>query len=90
MPQEPLPLPLALPPAPLPPPAARRDLHDTPSALNAGLAVAAAVALLCTLLACLRLYNLCAAHRRRELERRAEQRFALAAAMSEETCEARL
>jgi hypothetical protein len=57
-----------------------------PNALNTGLAVAAVVAVLCTLLACLRLKDLCATYRRRERERRAEQRYALAAAMLDETC----
>jgi hypothetical protein len=61
-----------------------------PNGVNIAIVIGAAFAVLCLVVSCVRLQHLCAAYRRRELERRAEQRFALAAAMTDETCEGRL
>lgn len=73
-------------------PAYQAGLDDEapPNGVNIAIVVGAAFALLCLVVACVRLQQLCAAYRRRELERQAEQRFALAAAMTDETCAARL
>jgi hypothetical protein len=66
------------------------DNEAPPNGVNIAITVCAAFACLCCTIACIRLKQLCTLYRRREFERQQEQRFALAAAMSDETCEARL
>ena len=66
------------------------DGEAPPNGVNIAIVVGTAFAVLCLVVSCVRLQKVCAAFRRREFERQQELRFALAAAMTDETCEGRL